>query len=296
MTDAHASPRLSPGSAEAGERLGSGHVLAGRYRVVRYVAGGGMGEVYEADDALLGERVALKLLRIEVSRKPGAHERFGDEIRLARRVTHPNVCRVFDVGVDGERVFFTMAMHAGETLAARLRRDAPLAEAAARPLVRQLMAGIIAAHAADVVHADLKPSNILLTGPDGGHVVITDFGLAVPCCTELGCGCRMPHLLGTPAYMAPEQIEGGMALMRTDIYSLGVILFEMMTGVLPFTGATPLAIARARLEREPPIPSTLRTDLDPRWCTAIRACLARDPKARPGTIEAVASALGIALA
>jgi serine/threonine protein kinase len=295
VTDAH-SPRLSPGAAETGDRLAGGHVLAGRYRVVSYIAGGGMGEVYAVDDALLGERVALKLLRLELSRKPGAHERFGDEIRMARRVTHPNVCRVFDVGVDGERVFFTMAMHAGETLAARLRREAPLDEVTARPIVRQLMAGIIAAHAADIVHADLKPSNVLLGGEDGCHVVITDFGLAVPCCSEFGCDCRMPHLLGTPAYMAPEQIEGGMALMRTDIFSLGVILFEMMTGVLPFRGDSALEMARARLEREPPAPLSLRPDLDPRWDTAILACLARDPKARPEKVSDVAAALGIALA
>ena len=271
-------------------------MLAGRYRLVRYIAGGGMGEVYEADDVLLGERVALKLLRRDLARKPGGSERFADEIRMARRVTHPNVCRVFDVGLDGERVFFTMALHTGETLAELLRREGPLDEATARPIVRQLMTGIIAAHAAEVVHSDLKPSNVLLTGPAGDHVVITDFGLAVPCCTELGCTCPMVHLHGTPAYMAPEQIEGGMAMVATDIFSLGVVLFEMVTGALPFRGETPLAIARARLDSAAPPPRTLRRELDPRWDAAIEACLARDPRARPRTVGEIARALDIALA
>ena len=275
-----------------GASVAPGQIFAARYRVVDFIAAGGMGEVYLVDDLLLDERVALKLLRPELSGKPDAIARFAQEIRLARRVTHGNVCRVFDVGADGDRIFFTMAYVAGETLAARLRRLGPLDVDQARPIVDQLLAGIAAAHAADVVHADLKPSNVLIAG-DPGVVMITDFGLALPCCAELGCSCAMPHLLGTPAYMAPEQVTGGAALERTDVFAVGVILFELVTGTLPWTGDTPAAIAWARLERDAPWPSQVRPGVDPAWCAAIRACLCRDPAARLPSVAAVRAALGL---
>ena len=189
--------------------LSPGSLLAGRYRVERFLAAGGMGEVHEVVDELLGERVAVKLLREDLSSKRDAQERFTDEIRLARRVTHRNVCRVFDVGNDGPRVFFTMELHQGETLASYLRREGPLEVERAGPLVAQILEGVGAAHASDVVHADLKPSNIILDLREGGdlHVLVTDFGLAVSCCAVPGCVCSSSHLYGTPAYMSPEQVE-----------------------------------------------------------------------------------------
>jgi serine/threonine-protein kinase len=270
-----------------------GHMLAGRYRVVRFIAAGGMGEVYEVDDALLGERVAIKLLRPELSQKPGAQARFADEIKMARKVTHPNVCRVFDVGVDGGLFFFTMELHLGETLASRLCRSAPMDVATARPIVAQLLAGVAAAHAVDIVHTDLKPSNVLLTGKGNARVVLTDFGLALPCCAELGCGCSMPHLIGTPAYMSPEQVAGGTVLDSTDLFSIGVILFEMLTGELPYRGATALEMAHARLTGDPPSPRARRPEVDPAWDQVVRACLAREHKDRPRSVREVAAALGI---
>ncbi|MCC6523685.1 MAG: serine/threonine protein kinase [Polyangiaceae bacterium] len=283
-----------PHARPPGTALAAGELLAGRYRIVRFVAGGGMGEVYEAEDALLREPVAVKLLRAELVKKPGAQERFADEIRLARRVTHPNVCRVFDVGIDGERVFFTMELHHGITLAEHLAATGPLDPPDATPLVRQLLLALGAAHAADVVHADLKPSNVLLTGKGHERVVITDFGLAVPCCSELGCGCDMPHLLGTPAYMAPEQVAGGLAGESTDMFALGVILFEMTTGLRPYRGPDAFTVARARLSGAAPSPRVLRPDLPESWDRVIRACLAREPAARPQSTADVAGALGIA--
>ncbi|HTM19842.1 MAG TPA: serine/threonine-protein kinase [Kofleriaceae bacterium] len=291
VTDAHIA---SPSTGPSRHALRAGEILAGRYRVSRFIAGGGMGEVYEADDALLRESVAVKLLRPELLRKPGAQDRFADEIKIARKITHRNVCRVFDVGTDGERVFYTMELHSGGTLATLLQRQGRLAAAAAAPLVRQLLDGVAAAHAMDVVHQDLKPSNALLAGADQTRLVLTDFGLAVPCCFELGCRCAMPHLLGTPFYMAPEQVEGGMALERTDVFALGVILYEMTTGALPYRGASNDEIARARLSGDPPSPRALVPDLDAVWDDTIRACLARDPAARPRNARAVAAALGLA--
>ncbi len=283
----------SPAS-RAGATLHDGEPLAGRYRITRFIAGGGMGEVYEARDGLLDERVAVKLLRRELIGKPGAVERFTEEIRLARRITHPNVCRVFDVGVDGDRVFFTMELHEGDTLAGLIARRGPLAESEARPIARQLLAAVAAAHAADVVHADLKPSNILLAGRDGARVIITDFGLAISCCAEMGCPCDMPHLRGTPAYAAPELIAGSTARDRTDVFAIGVILYELMTGALPWRGDTPLATARARLDHDAPPPRSLRPDLDPRWDAGIRGCLARDPEARTQSVADLGRALGLA--
>jgi serine/threonine-protein kinase len=280
-------------SRSGGPGLAAGEMLAGRYRVERFIAAGGIGEVYQAHDALLGEAVAMKLLRPEVARKPGAHERFADEIRLARKVTHPNVCRVLDVAFDGDRFFFTMELHSGDTLATAIRSRAPFTVEQAAPLVRQLLDGVAAAHGADVVHQDLKPSNVLLTGKAGDRVLVTDFGLAVPCCSTLGCGCAMPHLIGTPAYMAPEQVTGGTLLDCTDIYAIGVILFEMMTGTLPWEGATAHDLAHARLAGPAPRARSRRPDLDPRWDEAIAACLVSDMTQRTRSVAALAAALGL---
>jgi serine/threonine protein kinase len=286
-------PGLPLSQVRAESAVAPGSWLAGRYQVERFIAAGGMGEVHEAHDSLLDERVAVKLLRQDLSRKPAAQSRFAEEIRLARRVTHRNVCRVFDVGIDGPRVFFTMELHRGETLASFLERRGPLDLATAGPLVVQMLAGVAAAHAVDIVHADLKPSNMLLV--DGGaRVILTDFGMAMPCCTSIGCDCAMAHLVGTPAYMAPEQVTGGTLDARTDVYALGIVLFEMMTGRLPFEGSGPVALASARLEREPLAPHSLRPDLDPRWDATILACLARNPAGRPRTVLSIATALGLA--
>ena len=285
--------------ATASILLSPGSLLAGRYRIERFLAAGGMGEVHQVVDELLGERVAVKLLREDLSDKRDAQERFTDEIRLARRVTHRNVCRVFDVGSDGPRVFFTMELHQGETLATFLQREGPLDADRAGPLVSQILEGVSAAHASDVVHADLKPSNIILDPREGAapHVLVTDFGLAVSCCAVPGCVCSSSHLYGTPAYMSPEQVTGDPIGRASDIFSLGVILFEMVTGELPFSGSTVVEMANARLEvSEAPSPAARRPALAPGWDATIRACLARDPAARPSSVAGVAGGLGLGLA
>jgi serine/threonine-protein kinase len=286
MTDSGARAALL-----AVEALHAGSLLGGRYRIRRFIAAGGMGEVYEADDLLLGEPVAIKLLRRELVKKHDAQQRFADEIRLARRVTHHNVSRVFDAGVDGSRVFFTMELFPGQTLQTYLRAHGPLSTTDAAPIARQILAALSAAHAADVIHADLKLSNVLIA--PSGRVVVTDFGLALPCCATIGCPCSMPHLVGTPAYMAPEQVTGGVVQGATDLFSFGVILYELLTGKLPWTGGSALAMANARLEGPTPSPRALRPDLDPVWDEVIRACLQVDPRARPRDPDEVARRLGL---
>ncbi len=283
----------SPRRPRTDASLAVGELLADRYRVIRYISGGGMGEVYETDDTILADRVAVKLLRPALVAKPGAHARFGDEIRLARKVTHPNVCRVFDVGIDGDKVFFTMELHTGGTLGTLLDQRGAMDVEQAAPLVAQILAGVGAAHDAGVIHADLKPSNLLLAGGSSDRIVVTDFGLAVPCCAEIGCACASPHLIGTPAYLSPEQAVGDPTETQSDVFSLGVILYEMLTGQLPYRGDTTHELARARLEGDPPSPRAVRPDIDPRWNDVIRQCLSRDLTQRPEDAPALAAALGL---
>src|SRR5271165_4336283 len=219
------SSRTSSSAEHFGEgRFLPGRLLAGRYRIIALLGKGGMGEVYRADDLTLGQAVAMKFLPDEASRDEGLLERFRNEVRIARRVSHPNVCRVYDVGdVDGQ-TFFTMEYVDGEDLASLLRRIGRLPADKALEIARQLCAGLAAAHSKGVLHRDLKPANIMLDGR--GQVVITDFGLAGVADQIPGSDVRS----GTPAYMAPEQLEGKEVNAKSDIYSLGLVLYEIFTG------------------------------------------------------------------
>jgi serine/threonine protein kinase/tetratricopeptide (TPR) repeat protein len=277
---------LHGGAAAQKPLFADGQILADRYRVVRFIAGGGMGAVYEVDDRELGARVALKVMHPEWGDQERPLELFRREILLARKVTHPNVCRIFDVGhhllPDGSRAkFLTMELLAGETLAQRVRRGR-MSTAEILPLVRQMADGLDAAHRANIVHRDFKSSNVMLVPEgDGVRAVVTDFGLAhslpggeAPV-TSGGGG-----IVGSPSYMAPEQVKGGPVTAAADLYSLGVVLFELVTGLLPFVGDTPLTIATRRLVEPPPSPRSQVPDLDPRWEAAILRCLERDPRRR----------------
>ena len=193
---------------------------------------GGMGEVYRADDLTLGQPVALKFAPDEAARDQGLLERFKNEVRIARRVSHPNVCRVYDVGDMEGHTFFTMEYVDGEDLASLLRRIGRLPEDKALDIARQLCAGLAAAHTKGVLHRDLKPANIMLDGR--GQVVVTDFGLAGVADQIQGADVRS----GTPAYMAPEQLAGKEVSTRSDIYSLGLVLYEVFTGKRAFSEAT----------------------------------------------------------
>jgi hypothetical protein len=279
--DAFAATTPAEGGAVDGPHTHqAGDLVADRYEIIRFLARGGMGEVYEARDRLVGSLVALKTIRDEHAKSPRAMERFRREIQLARQVTHPNVCRIFDVGAHDGRVFLSMELLPGDTLSKRLEAG-PLSTDEALPIVEQIASALSAAHAAGVVHRDFKPQNVILAPR---RAVVTDFGVARsaedaegPSLTGAG------ELVGTPAYMAPEQVSGKTITPATDIYALGVTIYEMVTGHLPFPGTVPLTVAAARLTDDPVPPEKHVPALDPRWSAAILRCLARDPAARPAT-------------
>src|SRR5947208_12349238 len=215
---------MLPTASRGYDRFLPGAVLANRYRIVALAGQGGMGEVYRADDLKIGQPVALKFLPADLERDPDRLQRLLGEVRIARQVSHPNVCRVYDVGEFEGHHFITMEYVDGEDLAALLRRIGRLPQEKALDVSRQIAAGLAAAHAQGIVHRDLKPANIMLDGR--GRVRITDFGLAVAAEAVRGKEARS----GTPGYMAPEQIEGASITPRTDVYALGLVLFEMFTG------------------------------------------------------------------
>jgi serine/threonine-protein kinase len=252
-----------------------------------------MGGVYQAVDNVLRTQVALKVIRRELAADPTGMELFQREVALSRRVSHPNVCRVYELyetTLDGQPLhFLSMEYLEGETLSQRLSRDGRMRTSEALPLVRQMCEGLAAAHAEGVIHRDFKSSNVMLvTRPDTSEtrVVVTDFGIARAIDTGKDRGVLPAPLtggariLGTPEYMAPEQVTGGAISPATDLYSLGVVLYEMVTGELPFRATTPLATALRHIETPPPSPARAASGLDPRWDYAVLRCLDRDPRRR----------------
>jgi tRNA A-37 threonylcarbamoyl transferase component Bud32/tetratricopeptide (TPR) repeat protein len=271
-----------------------GDLVADRYYIVRFLAEGGMGEVYEARDTVLAERVALKTIRGELAKKPNALARFKREIHVARQVTHPNVCRVFDLGEHGATTFLTMQLLEGESLASYLKRCKRLDVAQAHSLARQIAAAIDCAHAAGVIHRDLKPANIILVPTSTGgelRAVVTDFGLARAGGNDDHQVSNTGDVVGTPAYMAPEQVEGANVGAAADIYAFGILLYEMVTGARPFTGESSISIAVKRIKENAPSPRLLVPDLGSAWDRAILRCLERAPEARYATAAEVVAAL-----
>ncbi|MEM1413402.1 MAG: protein kinase [Myxococcota bacterium] len=277
-------PTLDSADAEgvaASPSLARRSVLAGRYELRGLLGVGGMGAVYRALDLELDELVALKMLRRELTQADGALERFRREVKLARRVTHPNVARTFDIGRDeGGARFLTMELVDGPSLARRLV-DQRLPSAEVLRIAGAVCEGLRAAHAVDVVHLDLKPDNVLTAGE---RVVVTDFGIAR---YARGDAARTGGIVGTPAYMAPEQVLGTPTDPRADLYAFGLLLFEMLAGTPAFVGDSPLAVASARLVRPPPDLAEHRPDLPPALVTLVRELLAREPEGRPESAAAV---------
>lgn len=267
----------------------AGSVVGGRYQIRRFIARGGMGEVYEAFDRELGERVALKTVTSTACDNPKAVRRLKAEVQLARRVSHPHVCRMFDFGThlledSGASIsFLTMEFVEGETLGARLRSRGALPIADARRIGRELLLGLGAAHDAGVMHRDFKSDNVMLKEVNGVvHPLISDFGLARAFDTERRDGSvSNANLVGTISYLAPEQLEGKPHTFRSDIYALGMVWFEMLTGELPFEDSPTAAVAAlGRMQRPVPAAST-RNPLVPFDLDAVVAgCLQRLPKHR----------------
>lgn len=264
------------------QALTPGEVVGERFEILELAGAGGMGEVYAAQDRELGERVALKVLPHGF----GA-DLLHRELQAARRVSHPNVCRVFDLGRflrDGApQPFLTMEWIAGPTLAVRLQTGR-LSAAHADLLLREVLAGLAAAHEAGVLHRDLKPSNVMLreTPLASGHTVaLTDFGLAQAVATADAGDRSGAPLTGTPLYMAPEQIEGVPASVRSDLYAFGLCAYEVFTGVQPLANGGPLAALVKRARKRPPDPAALAPDTPPGWSRAILACLEPDAARRP---------------
>lgn len=279
-------PRDEPssGSREHGRFL-PGTILGGRFRIVAMLGRGGMGEVFRADDLKLGQPVALKFLPRAVAGDPKHLERLYAEVRVARQIAHPNVCRVYDIGeVDGEH-FLSMEYVEGEDLAALLRRIGRVPESKAIQISWQIAAGLAAAHERGILHRDLKPSNVMLD--DRGLVRLTDFGLATVV-SELA----EPHAIeGTPAYMAPEQLAGEKVTLRSDIYALGLVMYEIFTGKRAFQGESLGDLRQQRHSSTPSPPSDVVPNISPAVERVILRCLDPDPRNRPPSALHVSSAL-----
>jgi len=262
--------RPKSGSFETGKDLNQ------RYHIVRQLGEGGMGEVYLAQDRELNRDVALKVIRIDLAQHPQILERFRREIQLSSKVTHKHVLRVYDLGEAAGVKFLTMEYIDGYDLASLLRREGKLPIPRVLTIFRQICEGLAAAHDEGVIHRDLKPQNILIDR--NGRVAIADFGLAKSfeqvSLTEAG------KVIGTPHYMSPEQVKGVALDHRTDIYSLGIILFEMLTGKLPFTGSTPFEVMMQRVNRPSPLASDHNPQIPPYLIKVLQRCMERDPGLR----------------
>jgi serine/threonine protein kinase len=257
----------------------------GRYRAVRRIDAGGMGEIWEADDTLLGRRVAIKVLAEELAGDRVAVRRFRREARATAKLDHPNVIRVFDF-VDGEVPFLVLELLEGQTLADRLRRDGALPPAEAARIAAAVADGLDVAHRAGIIHRDIKPSNIMLTA--GGGVKVMDFGIAAAWEAHSTTG---QQLLATASYAAPERITGGRATPAGDLYSLGVVLYEMLTGRPPFLADNAEQLLRAHLEAAPRPVRALVFWVPPGIAAACEAALAKDPARRPASAAALAAQL-----
>jgi Protein kinase domain len=262
-----------------------GVILVERYRIIGLLGRGGMGEVYRADDLKLGQPVALKFLPKDLSQNKERLERFFAEVRNARQVAHPNVCRMYDIGELGDQHFLSMEYVDGEDLASLLKRIGRLPLDKALDVSRQLCAGLAAAHDRGILHRDLKPANIMLDGR--GRARIMDFGLAVAASEGEAGG----ETSGTPGYMAPEQFAGKGASVQSDLYALGLVLYELSTGKRAVEAVTVAGYRKKHAEESPTAPSAVLPDFDPVVERVILRCLEKDPRRRPASAAQVAAAL-----
>jgi serine/threonine-protein kinase len=254
-----------------------GQLLDGRYRVESHVARGGMATVYLGTDTRLDRLVALKIMHAELASDEDFVRRFVGEARSVARLSHPNVVAVYDQGADGRTLYLAMEYVPGQTLRALLNERGRLGPREALDIMDGVLAGLAAAHAAGIAHRDVKPENVLLTREHS--VKVADFGLArlVASASHTKTGA----LIGTAAYLAPEQVTGGIADARTDVYAAGIVLFELLTGAQPHTGDTPLAVAYQHVNAVVPAPSRLVPELPAALDTLVALATSRDPDLRP---------------
>jgi serine/threonine protein kinase len=290
------------GAAAAEGRFPTGSLLAGRYRIVRMLGRGGMGEVYCADDVELGQRVAIKLLPEAWEQDAARLDRLRSEVRLARSVSHPHVCRVYDIGELEGRRFLSMEYIEGEDLESLLRRIGRLPPDKAAEIGLQICQGLAAIHENGILHRDLKPANLMLD--TRGRIRIADFGLA----SLVEDRPERNVMQGTPAYMAPEQLGAMEVSIQTDLYALGLILYKLLTGRPAFAAKTVHELLRMRMDSAPPRPSALVNGIVPAVDAIVVRCLAPDSSARPtsarevavelahGTTQGYAAALVVAVA
>jgi serine/threonine-protein kinase len=284
LTPRRASHRQTGGIVDDG-RFHAGQVIADRYRIMELIGHGGMGEVYRATDLKLGQQVALKFLPDSVIGDESVLDRFHNEVRIARQVSHPNVCRVFDIGDYAGQPYISMEYIDGEDLGSLLRRIGRVPHDKGLEMARKLCAGLAAAHDKGVLHRDLKPANIMIDGR--GQLLIMDFGLAE--IAQKIAGNEVRH--GTPAYMAPEQLTGKEVSVRSDIYSLGLVLYELFTGRRAFEASTLAELIRLREHTTPVRLGSLVQELDPAVERVVLRCLDPDPAHRPATALEVSAAL-----
>jgi predicted Ser/Thr protein kinase len=261
--------------------LPPGTDLGGRYEIGELLGKGGVGLVYRATDHMLGEEVVLKILNPTLATDPDTVKRFKREIKICRKIGHPNVIRIYDIDEIYGTLFISMELVSGSNLKSLIRKKGRFAEPEGWELVRGMVQGLAAAHGMGIVHRDLKSQNVMVD--EEGRVKLLDFGMA----RFLGMDhvTRGGDILGSPPYMSPEQAQGIELDHRTDIYSLGIILFEMFTGQLPFLGETPLATVLMQIDREPPRPTSLNPGLSPELERVILTCLKKKPEDRFQTVE-----------
>jgi eukaryotic-like serine/threonine-protein kinase len=260
-------------------RLHAGQLLDGRYRVGSWIARGGMATVYLGTDTKLDRTVALKVAHAELAGDPDFARRFTGEARSVARLSSPNVVAVYDQGADGDLLYLVMEFVPGRTLRELMRERGRLEPREALDIISGVLAGLAAAHQAGIVHRDVKPENVLLGG-DGHTIKVADFGLARA--AARGSHTRTGMIIGTAAYLAPEQVSRSVSDSRTDVYAAGVMLYEMLTGVQPHTGESPLAVAHKHVSDVVPAPSSAVPGLPPSLDALVALATNRDPDFRPG--------------
>ena len=272
--------------------LTHGSVVGGRYEILSLLGRGGMGTVYRAHDRALDETVALKVLRGDVASAPEMAQRFRSEIKLARRVAHPSVCRIYEYGEDGPRQYISMELVEGTNLKEVLKQRGPLPPDAAYGVAGQVADGLEAIHRVGIVHRDLKTLNVMIDAH--GAAKVMDFGIAKKVGGEGTPAPSGSYVVGSPEYMSPEQARGHPVDARSDVYALGIIVFELFTGRVPFRGDTPVATLLMHLEDPPPLDGPAASAIPPELRTVLRKALAKDPAERYASAREMAEGLRVA--